>query len=69
MTETERNLVAVAYHEAGHAVVAWAEGVRLHSATIVPSEGTMGSVTHGNCLRGCKIDYAATDTNRLKAER
>jgi hypothetical protein len=32
----------VAYHEAGHAVVAYDQGVRVHGISIVPDEGRMG---------------------------
>jgi hypothetical protein len=34
-----------AYHEAGHAVVAYDQGVRVHGISIVPDEGRMGHVS------------------------
>jgi hypothetical protein len=34
----------VAYHEAGHAVVAYDQGVRVHGISIVPDEGRMGHI-------------------------
>ena len=33
-----------AYHEAGHAVVAYDKGVRVHGISIVPDEGRMGHI-------------------------
>lgn len=33
-----------AYHEAGHAVVAYDQGVRVHGMSIVPDEGRMGHI-------------------------
>ena len=33
-----------AYHEAGHAVVAYDQGVRVHGISIVPDEGRMGHI-------------------------
>jgi len=33
-----------AYHEAGHAVVAFDQGVRVHGISIVPDEGRMGHI-------------------------
>lgn len=35
-----------AIHEAGHAVVAWAVGSRIHGATITPGEDHLGQVRH-----------------------
>lgn len=34
-----------AYHEAGHAVVAYDQGVRIHGISIVPDEGRMGHIS------------------------
>ena len=34
-----------AYHEAGHAVVAYDQGVRVHGISIVPDEGRMGHIS------------------------
>lgn len=33
-----------AYHEAGHAVVAYDQGVRVHGISVVPDEGRMGHI-------------------------
>jgi len=37
---------AVAYHEAGHAVIAWHEGIGLRSASIIPVGTTGGRIIH-----------------------
>jgi len=39
----DRGTIA-AYHEAGHAVVAWDQGVRVHGISVVPDEGRMGHI-------------------------
>lgn len=41
--EHDRRTLA-AYHEAGHAVVAYDQGVRVHGISIVPDEGRMGHI-------------------------
>ena len=35
-------LWAIAFHEAGHAVVAWSRGIKVKSATIVPARDFLG---------------------------
>ena len=40
----DRRTIA-AYHEAGHAVVAYDQGVRVHGISIVPDEGRMGHIS------------------------
>jgi hypothetical protein len=42
----------IAYHEAGHAVIAWHLGVRVRSLTIVPDEATLGRCHHASLIRG-----------------
>jgi hypothetical protein len=46
ITKSDR---ATAYHEAGHAVALWAQGLRFRRASILPDakEGTLGHVAHG----------------------
>ncbi|MGA3092642.1 MAG: hypothetical protein ABSD75_28925 [Terriglobales bacterium] len=61
--------ISVAYHEAGHAVIAW----RLHllsnkGASVVPEEGSKGRVHH-NRGRGDRPDTASTDSARARVER
>jgi hypothetical protein len=43
MKKIDRRTLA-AYHEAGHAVVAYDQGVRVHGISIVPDEGRMGHI-------------------------
>lgn len=60
---------ATAYHEAGHVVAAWKLGVRLRSATVIPSEGSHGTLKHDNPLRGINLEFDGSDRARLKAEK
>lgn len=46
--KVDPDLVHVAYHEAGHAVIGIALGSHPHFITIVPSEGSMGRVVERN---------------------
>lgn len=69
MTNADRELLATAYHEAGHVVVAWSQGIRVHSASIVPSEGTDGRFTFTHLLARSQLDSSRSDAERLKAER
>lgn len=61
---------ATAYHEAGHAVVAFWLGLRVHSVTIVPDAvgGTVGVCRHSAGI-GRSVDYDRSDRNRLRMER
>ena len=43
---------ATAYHEAGHAVVAWRLGVAVRGVSIVPDEDTSGRCHHAALIRG-----------------
>jgi hypothetical protein len=43
MTASPLTLKATAYHEAGHAAIAWIAGRPLRNVTIVPVEGVSGS--------------------------
>lgn len=55
---------AIAYHEAGHAVAAWGQGLKVREATIVPTEDYRGSVVHENPLRGLNFDGSLRAENR-----
>ena len=41
---TEHDRIAIAYHEAGHAVITWHVGLSPTAATIEPGEGNLGRV-------------------------
>lgn len=59
------DLRAVAYHEAGHAVMAWSYGTELYAATVNGDEGT---TDHGNPLFGVDIEWSEPDpAERLTA--
>ena len=69
MTRNERRLEAVAYHEAGHAFMAWKEGVRIHRLSIVPDESTNGRVKHESPLKGVRLDIDNSGRARVRAEK
>jgi hypothetical protein len=64
----EPALWPIAFHEAGHAVVAWSRGIKVTSATIVPARDFLGQVTQSNPLRGVRLDYDGSNRARLRAE-
>jgi hypothetical protein len=63
---------AVAHHEAGHAVVAWALDVKLRreGVTIVPDDvaGSLGSCASRQPINR-SIEWNRSDRNRIRAER
>jgi hypothetical protein len=65
---TERS---TAYHEAGHAVAAIAQGVAVRSITIVPSkqEGYAGRVQHEDLTRRVNLDTDNSPNIRSRIER
>lgn len=68
---TKRNksqIEATAYHEAGHAVIAYLLGYKPQSATIVPTVETAGHVIHANPLYGFQLDVDDSDGARLRVE-
>ena len=69
MTGAERDLLATAYHEAGHAVIAFHEGISLTSASIIKSDGWDGMVHYENPFGRSNFETTRSDANRLKAER
>ncbi len=62
-------LRATAYHEAGHMVAAWRMHVKIHTATIVPTEDYEGCVHHESPLRGIKLDVDGSDRAEIKANK
>ena len=71
MTKREQEkLKKTAYHEAGHAVGAFAIGRRFNKVTIVPDDDTLGSLT--GCGWGSKLspelDEGARLRHRVEAE-
>ena len=64
-------LEATAYHEAGHAVVAYVLGIEFwdDALTIKPTADYDGLFTYTNPLRGFGFEAEISDESRLKAER
>ena len=63
------NRAATAYHEAGHAVVAWRLGFKVRRVTITPGEDHDGFAEHDSPLRGIHLDIDNSDRARLRAEK
>lgn len=61
-------LKATAFHEAGHAVIAWRFRLKVRSATIVPTIGTSGEVASASPLRGIHLDHDGSDRAHQRAE-
>jgi hypothetical protein len=61
-------LRAIAYHEAGHAVMCWHEQIGIDVASIIPAPGSLGHVQHRSVLDG--IDLACDNSleGRARAE-
>jgi len=57
-----------AYHEAGHAVIAYMLRYKPISATIVPAHDANGAVKYQSPLRGLRLDVDVTDRTRWKLE-
>lgn len=69
MPQVAKALWSTAYHEAGHAVMAWHERVRLTSITIEPDGEFLGAVRHADLFRGVRLDADRSDRARLRVER
>jgi hypothetical protein len=65
---TESARLATAYHEAGHAVIAWKSGIKVKSVTIVPGDGFDGQVDQASPLRGINLEFDGSDRARIRAE-
>jgi hypothetical protein len=60
---------ATAYHEAGHAFMAWFLRVGLKKVTIVPREGSAGRCHHEKLLRGKHPEVDDSNPARLRKEK
>jgi hypothetical protein len=69
MTRRSKSQIeATAYHEAGHAVIAYLLGYRPQSVTIVPTADTAGHIIHANPLHGFQLDIDGSHEARLRVE-
>lgn len=60
---------ATAYHEAGHAVAAWAYKLPVRRISIRPEGDAKGVAVHRNPLAGIRLDIDGSDRARLRAEK
>lgn len=60
---------ATAYHEAGHAVMAWKLGIALKKVTIVPDEDSAGSCYHAKIVRGRYPECDDSPHTRIRMEK
>jgi hypothetical protein len=68
VSESERR--AIAFHEAGHAVIAWHLHLPIKTVSIVAAEGWQGrTVYHRNPLRGINLDCGDSDRGHRRAEK
>ena len=65
---SKSQIEATAYHEAGHAVIAYMLGYRPQSVTIVPTVDWAGHIVHANPLYGFQHDIDGSDEARLRVE-
>ncbi len=65
----EETLKARAFHEAGHAVACWRFGLPVHGATIRPSNGKLGGVTHDTQLRDAGIGWCISTRGQSVVEK
>lgn len=64
-----QQIAATAFHEAGHAVIAWSLGLRVHRVTVIPSKDYLGLAVCQNALAGIKLDIDNSDRAMIKAEK
>lgn len=60
---------ATAYHEAGHAIIAWNLGYQPTTASIEAGNDSVGQVRHENPFPGISFKFDGSDIARLKIER
>jgi len=65
---TNRDL-AVAHHEAGHAVACFYQRIRIRKVSIEPEDSAAGSIRFRNPLEGVNLELTSSDGDRLKMER
>ena len=61
--------ISTAYHEAGHAVIAYHVGVKIQTVTIVPDGEYLGLCRHAKVIRGRYPEADDSDRTRLRMEK
>ncbi len=62
-------LEATAHHEAGHAVAAFSQDVKINAISILPDGQSKGHIIHANPLRGIALDIDNSTRARLRIEK
>lgn len=65
----DQKIMAIAYHEAGHTVMAKLNRIRLKSISIVPDEKSLGRVIHAPIWNGTTPDYDVSRESEMKMQR
>lgn len=71
MSKPTKALISTAYHEAGHAVAAYFENIKVKQATIVPDDDFFGMVTHQQIQKHIRdaLEFGSiTPTKRARTE-
>lgn len=63
-----QTLQSAAYHEAGHAVVAWYHNVKIKRVTISPDKDFLGRAQHRNPIEGINTAWDLSTRARLRME-
>jgi hypothetical protein len=66
---TKRTCTSTAYHEAGHAVIAYHVAVKVQTVTIVPGSEYLGLCHHAKVIRGKYPEADYSDRTRLRMEK
>lgn len=67
--KNKTKLRRTAYHEAGHAAVAWWADVEVHAVSIVPDTDKLGSTLHANPVAGISLDLDESPDAIDRAEK
>ena len=68
MKNESKALEATAFHEAGHAVMAFFEHLRVDEISIVENDDSKGRTRHEDPLRNIHLDIDGSNRARLRAE-
>ena len=66
MRRTHSQYEAHAFHEAGHAVMCWHEGITITEATLFPAKDSGGHVLHRSVLHNSDVAKNDSDMRRLR---